>query len=112
MPIILGIETSCDDTSICLLEGDHPGGIPKVLAVSAFSQEEILAKWGGVVPEIAARNHMMKLSPLIEQVFESAKLKPSVIDAIAVTTQPGLLGPLLTGINGAKTLALLHKKDL
>ncbi|MBT5095199.1 MAG: tRNA (adenosine(37)-N6)-threonylcarbamoyltransferase complex transferase subunit TsaD [Halobacteriovoraceae bacterium] len=113
MPIILGIETSCDDTSVCLLKGQlDDSERPEVLALSEFSQEEILKKWGGVVPEIAARNHMMKLSPLIEQVFEKAALAPDQIDAIAVTTNPGLLGPLLTGLNGAKTLALLTRKPI
>jgi len=74
-----------------------------------FSQEILLRKWGGVVPEIAARNHLVKLAPLIESAFEQAKLKSSEIDLIAVTALPGLLGPLLTGINAAKTLSLLHQ---
>lgn len=109
--IILGIETSCDDTSVCLLRGQTglASERPEVLALKFFSQETLLKKWGGVVPEIAARNHLVKLAPLIEEVFCLANLKPSNVDAIGVTTHPGLLGPLLTGLNSAKTLSLIHE---
>ncbi len=115
--IILGIETSCDDTSICLLKG-KPGprapeeSAPEVLALSYFSQEDILKKWGGVVPEIAARNHLLKLAPLIEAVFTESKIPYDAVDAVGVTTHPGLLGPLLTGLNGAKTFCLRHEIPL
>lgn len=110
--ITLGIETSCDDTSLCLLESDERGFKPKILAHESFSQEKILARWGGVVPEIAARSHLEKLQPLIEYVFQEANLKLSEIDLIGVTTYPGLLGPLLTGLNTAKTISLLHQKPI
>jgi N6-L-threonylcarbamoyladenine synthase len=106
--IALGIETSCDDTSLAILEGD-PDNLskrPKVLAHHSFSQIEILKKWGGVVPEIAARNHLYKLVPLLEEVLSTAKLEMKDLDLIGVTTEPGLLGPLLTGLNTAKTIAL------
>lgn len=114
---ILGIETSCDDTSVCLMRGKPgprtPGeNPPEVLALSYFSQEEILKKWGGVVPEIAARNHLLKLAPLVEAVFKEAGVPASELDAVGVTTNPGLLGPLLTGLNGAKTLCLRHEIPL
>lgn len=109
--IVLGIETSCDDTSLCLIKGNNSAR-PEVLAHTRFSQDTILREWGGVVPEIAARNHLAKLSPLIKQTFEEANLKVSDIDLIGVTTHPGLLGPLLTGLNAAKTLALLYKKPI
>jgi len=109
--IILGIETSCDDTSVCLLSftknGPHPES--EALFHESFSAEKILAKWGGVVPEIAARNHLFKLSPLIERAFNETKLKVSDIDLIGVTTHPGLLGPLLTGLHAAKTLSMLYE---
>ncbi|HAZ14391.1 MAG: tRNA (adenosine(37)-N6)-threonylcarbamoyltransferase complex transferase subunit TsaD [Bdellovibrionales bacterium GWA2_49_15] len=109
--IILGIETSCDDTSLALLSGPEGAGsrTPTILGHKSFSQELILRKWGGVVPELAARNHLMKLAPLFEELLKEAKITPSQIDCIGVTTHPGLLGPLLTGINVAKTLSLLHK---
>jgi N6-L-threonylcarbamoyladenine synthase len=109
--LILGIESSCDDTSLSLLRGD-PGvstSRPEVLAHKSYSQEVLLKKWGGVVPEIAARNHMAKLTPLLENVFDTAKLQPQDVDLIGVTTHPGLLGPLLTGLNSAKGLALYHE---
>ena len=108
--IILGIETSCDDTSFALLKGnpDDLGKLPTLLSHQSFSQEIMLAKWGGVVPEIAARNHLEKITPLLDSCFKQAQIKITDIDLVAVTTHPGLLGPLLTGINCAKTLALLH----
>lgn len=110
MNIVLGIETSCDDTSICLLERPiDSSSFPKIMAHYSFSQETLLRKWGGVVPEIAARNHLAKLVPLLEQVFDEAKITPKEIDLIGVTTHPGLLGPLLTGLNAAKTISLIHQ---
>ncbi len=112
--IILAIETSCDDTSIALLEGDPSqlDQVPNLLAHNTFSQEKILKRWGGVVPEIAARNHVLKITPLLEQSFEDAKINPHNIDLVAVTTHPGLLGPLLTGITAAKTISLIHEKPI
>jgi len=102
--LVLGIETSCDDTSTCLLTGEG-----EILAWNTFSQEEILKKWGGIVPEIASRNHLAKLVPLLEDIFEKAGKSPKDLDLIGVTTHPGLLGPLLTGLNAAKTLSLLYR---
>lgn len=108
---ILGIETSCDDTSIAILKGNPDDLLqkPSLLAHQSFSQEFILQKWGGVVPEIAARNHLEKITPLLESALAIAGVKLSDIDLVAVTTHPGLLGPLLTGINCAKTIALLNE---
>jgi N6-L-threonylcarbamoyladenine synthase len=114
MKLILGIETSCDDTSLCLLKGD-PANLQsdsKLLAYKTFSQDDALAKWGGVVPEIASRNHLQKLTPLLKYIFETANTTPDKLDLIAVTTHPGLLGPLLTGLNAAKTLALINKTPI
>jgi N6-L-threonylcarbamoyladenine synthase len=102
--LILGIETSCDDTSVCLLNDKK-----EVLAEISFSQEVLLKKWGGIVPEIAARNHLAKLVPLLEEIFSKANKSPKDLDLIGVTTHPGLLGPLLTGLNAAKTLSFLYK---
>lgn len=104
--LILGIETSCDDTSVAVLRGKE------LLSHLSFGQEEVLSKWGGVVPEIAARNHLEKLSPLIEMTLKKSNLEIEDLDLISVTTVPGLLGPLLTGINGAKTLCLLGEKPI
>lgn len=111
--IILGIETSCDDTSIAILEEnfkDHSTlDLPKVRAHCSFNQEHLLRQWGGVVPEIAARNHLQKIVPLLRDALSMANVGLEEIDLIGVTTLPGLLGPLLTGINTAKTLSLLLK---
>ncbi|WP_372652349.1 tRNA (adenosine(37)-N6)-threonylcarbamoyltransferase complex transferase subunit TsaD [Halobacteriovorax sp.] len=111
---ILGIETSCDDTSIAIIETDSNDldTPPSVITQKSFSQEELLSKWGGVVPEIAARNHLAKLVPLLKQTLQSVNMDMEDIDAIGVTTQPGLLGPLLTGLNTAKTLSLIFEKPI
>ena len=110
MKKVLWIETSCDDTSICILEQSTE--FPKILAHKSFTQEEILKSWGGVVPEIAARNHLEKITPLLKSTFEQANTSVDEIDLIGVTTTPGLLGPLLTGLNAAKTLSLIFKKPI
>ncbi|MBT6324857.1 MAG: tRNA (adenosine(37)-N6)-threonylcarbamoyltransferase complex transferase subunit TsaD [Bdellovibrionales bacterium] len=102
---ILGIETSCDDTSLCILQSENQQ--TKILAHLSYSQDEMLKKWGGVVPEIAARNHLEKITPILKEVFSTAKIKLKDINLIGVTTSPGLLGPLLTGVNAAKTLSML-----
>jgi N6-L-threonylcarbamoyladenine synthase len=114
MKTVLGIETSCDDTSIAILRGEAGDyqKSPELLAHLSFSQEAILKKWGGVVPELAARNHLYKLVPLLKDVLETASVKMEEVDLIGVTTHPGLLGPLLTGLNTAKTLALVNKLPL
>ncbi len=111
--ITLGIETSCDDTSVCLLKTNpETGELPSILAHHSFSQETILQQWGGVVPEIAARNHLAKITPLLKQVFSTAKITAKDVDQIGVTTHPGLLGPLLTGVNAAKTISLIHQTPI
>lgn len=112
--VILGIETSCDDTSVCLLNvPDQEAPREKdILFHERFSQEILLAKWGGVVPEIAARNHLVKLFPLIEKGLSVTGLGLKQLSAIAVTTHPGLLGPLLTGLGMAKHIALVHHLPL
>ncbi len=110
---ILGIETSCDDTSVAVLKGDpNSNARPEILAFELFTQEQMLAQWGGVVPEIASRNHLDKLAPLLASTLKKADVELSQIDLIGVTTFPGLLGPLLTGLNAAKTISLLKKVDL
>ena len=105
--IILGIETSCDDTSIALIE--EQDGIPKILSLNSYNQDFLLSKWGGVVPELAARSHVKAIPPLLDVTFKEAGLSPDDVTGIAVTTHPGLIGSLLTGINLAKTFALIQK---
>lgn len=106
--LIIGIETSCDDTSVCILLED-PAKLPKLLFMESYSSELILKNWGGIVPEIAARDHHEKIVPLIKLALSTASIKLKDIDAISITTSPGLLGPLLTGINAARTLSLLEE---
>lgn len=107
--IILGIETSCDDTSIAIIEKTSN---LKILSHISYDQDEALKRWGGVVPEIAARNHLEKLPILLEESFKNANISPMELDLIGVTATPGLLGPLLTGLNCAKTLSLIYKKPI
>lgn len=98
---ILGIESSCDDTSVSLLEASESGFV--VLAEKTASQIEIHKKYGGVVPEVAARAHAEFIVPLIEEVL-AGQDKP---DVIAVTSGPGLMTALLVGVDAAKTLSYL-----
>lgn len=105
--LILGIETSCDDTSVALVSQNFCSS-PFVDMLS-FSQEEILSRWGGVVPELASRNHAKKLPLLLKTLLKKNNVSLKDIGYIGITTHPGLLGPLLTGLNGAKTLSLLHQ---
>lgn len=104
--IILGVETSCDDTSICILEA---GDTPKILSLNSYNQDFLLSKWGGVVPELAARSHVKAIPPLLEVSFKEANVSPEDITEVAVTTHPGLVGSLLTGINLAKTFAMIQE---
>ena len=98
---ILGIESSCDDTSVSLIEASSEGFF--VLAEKTASQIEIHKKYGGVVPEVAARAHAEFIVPLIEEVMDGQE-KP---DVIAVTSGPGLMTALLVGVDAAKTLSYL-----
>jgi N6-L-threonylcarbamoyladenine synthase len=104
--IILGVETSCDDTSICILEVTDT---TKILSINSYNQDFLLAKWGGVVPELAARSHVKAIPPLLDVCFQEAKINPTEITEVAVTTHPGLVGSLLTGINLAKTFSLINE---
>lgn len=89
---VLGIETSCDETGIAVY--DRENGL---LAHDLFSQVEIHAEYGGVVPELASRDHIRKALPLIDSVLEQAGVTPSELDAVAYTAGPGLVGALLVG---------------
>jgi N6-L-threonylcarbamoyladenine synthase len=98
--MILGIETSCDETSVALLEGD--GSVRVNLIASQIERHQ---PFGGVVPEIASREHLQHLFPLVERAIEDAGAQWSDIDSIAVTAGPGLIGALLVGVAGAQGLA-------
>lgn len=82
---------------------------PRILSLNSYSQDFILEKWGGVVPELAARSHVKAIPPLLKVGFEEAKITPAEVTEVAVTTHPGLVGSLLTGINLAKTFALMEE---
>ena len=105
--VILGIETSCDETAAAVVEDGRA-----VRSNVLYSQIEIHAKYGGVVPEIAARNHVQKLPYIVEQALEQAGKVLADIDAVAVTQGPGLVGALLTGVSYAKALAYAAGKPL
>jgi len=98
--IILGIETSCDETACGIVDTDL-----KVYANELYSQIDEHQEFGGVVPEIAARAHLEKIQPIVHAALEKATLKPSDIDAIAYTRGPGLMGPLLVGASFARGMA-------
>ncbi|MFP4602553.1 MAG: tRNA (adenosine(37)-N6)-threonylcarbamoyltransferase complex transferase subunit TsaD [Halochromatium sp.] len=100
---VLGIETSCDETGVAIYDGG-PGGAG-LLAHAVYSQVEVHAEYGGVVPELASRDHIRKLLPLIEQVLDEARLTPAEIDGIAYTAGPGLVGALLVGAALGRSLA-------
>ncbi|MBR1875374.1 tRNA (adenosine(37)-N6)-threonylcarbamoyltransferase complex transferase subunit TsaD [Candidatus Saccharibacteria bacterium] len=105
--LILGIETSCDETAAAVVED----GV-KVLSNVVVSQIDIFAEYGGVIPEVAARNHLEVMMPVVDKALKDAGKTWGEIDAIAVTHTPGLLGSLLIGTLTARTLAILHKKPL
>lgn len=108
--IILGIETSCDETACAILQ--KQGNRITILSNVVASSIEIQAKYGGVVPEQAAREQLSSIIPVIKEVLENCKLKIVNLDAIAVTQGPGLIGSLLVGVETAKTLALVWNKPL
>ena len=105
--LILGIETSCDETAAAVVKDGT-----QILSNVVASQIKLHAKTGGVVPEVAAREHVVKIVPVIAEALRKAKTTLSEIDAIAVTAGPGLLSSLLIGVNAAMTLAAVHKKPL
>lgn len=109
---ILAIETSCDETSIAILKGEEKSGVFKILANVVSSQVKIHAKWGGVVPNLAAREHLKNIIPVLNETLKKAKVVLSEIDLIAITQGPGLIPALLIGINAAKTLAYFCEKPL
>lgn len=101
--IILGIETSCDETSIAILKDGK-----EVLSNKISSQIEIHKEFGGVVPEIASRHHIKNIAAILEESLEEAKISMKDVDYIAVTYAPGLIGALLVGVSFAKGLSYGH----
>ena len=115
--LILGVETSCDDTGISIIKAStdrvNPDEIElEILSNKLASQTYLHDKYGGVVPELASREHLRSLLPLTKQALIESNLDPSCLSKIAVTTGPGLKGSLLTGLNFAAGLAAALKKPL
>ena len=98
---ILGIETSCDETAVAIIEdGRH------IVSNVVFSQSDMHSTYGGIVPELASREHMLTILPAIDQAMIDSNITYSNLDAVAVTYGPGLAGSLLIGVNSAKGIAL------
>jgi N6-L-threonylcarbamoyladenine synthase len=107
MRMVLGIESSCDETAAALVTDDR-----RILAQAIASQDEAHAPYGGVVPEIAARAHAERLAPLIEKVLGEAQVSLGQVDAVAATAGPGLIGGVMVGLVTAKALAMASDKPL
>ncbi len=101
--IVLGVETSCDETSAAVIDND------RVLS-NIISSQEVHAQFGGVVPELASRAHIRAIVPIVEKALQEAKIRPNRLDGLAVTFGPGLVGALLVGLNFVKGLATAVKK--
>lgn len=107
---ILSIETSCDETAAAII--DWVDGQATVLANTVSSQASLHAKWGGVVPDLASREHTKNIVPVVKETLERAGLSPADIDLIAVTEGPGLMPALVIGVTAAKTLSFIWNKPL
>ena len=105
--MILGIETSCDETAAALVTEDG-----EIASSVVASQDELHAKFGGVVPEIASRRHLELVAPVIQQALADAGANLDDVEAVAVTTWPGLIGALLVGVSAAKALAWARRLPL
>ncbi|MDP1833988.1 MAG: tRNA (adenosine(37)-N6)-threonylcarbamoyltransferase complex transferase subunit TsaD [Candidatus Moranbacteria bacterium] len=109
---ILGIETSCDETAAAIIRIDEKSGSIKPLSNVISSQIRLHARWGGVVPNLAAREHLRNILPVIQASLAEADIRKENIDLIAVTQGPGLIPALLIGTNTAKTIAYAWQKPL
>ena len=101
MTLILGIETSCDETAAAVVEDGQ-----RILSNVVASQIDIHRRYGGVFPEVASRQHILSITPVIEEAMDEARLSWDDLEAVAVTYGPGLAGSLLVGVNAAKGIAL------
>ncbi len=105
--LVLGVESSCDETSVAIVKDGK-----EVLSNVVLSQIDIHKKFGGVVPEVASRNHVYQVSVVFKEAFSKACVEPQDIDVVAVTYAPGLIGSLLVGLTAAKTFAMLYNKPI
>jgi len=104
---VLGIETSCDETAASVVEDGR-----RILSDVVSTQVDIHRRWGGVVPELASRNHVVQVMPVVDEALARSGVGPRDLDGIAVTSGPGLVGALLVGVQAAKALALAWGKPL
>ena len=105
--IILAIESSCDETAMAIVEYGR-----KILSNTVYTQIAIHTMYGGVVPEVASREHIKKVTYVLDEVLKQANMTLDDIDAVAVTKEPGLIGSLMVGVNTAKTISLCFNKPL
>jgi N6-L-threonylcarbamoyladenine synthase len=105
--LVLGIETSCDETAAAIVEDGR-----RIRANVIASQADLHARWGGVVPELAARQHLETILPVLQQTVEDAEVGWNELDLIAVTSGPGLAGALLVGVNAARALSYARETPL
>ena len=105
--IILSIESSCDETAMAIVEDGR-----KILSNTVYTQIAIHTMYGGVVPEVASREHIKKITYVLDATLKDANLTLDDIDAVAVTKEPGLIGSLMVGVNTAKTISLCFNKPL
>jgi N6-L-threonylcarbamoyladenine synthase len=104
MSVILAVESSCDETSVAIVKNRN------ILSNVIASQIKLHEQYGGVVPELASRQHLEMVNPCIDKALEDSCLSWTDIDAIAATVTPGLVGSLIVGVTAAKTLAMVHNK--
>ncbi|HKR21411.1 MAG TPA: hypothetical protein VJS17_02405, partial [Pyrinomonadaceae bacterium] len=103
--LVLGIETSCDETAAAVVRDGR-----EIVSSVISSQVPVHRRFGGVVPELASREHLDKIVPVVNEAFERAQVSASEIDGVAVTVGPGLVGSLLVGVSYAKAMAYALKK--
>ena len=105
--LVLGIESSCDETAAAIVRDGR-----EMVSSVISSQVEIHKRFGGVVPELASREHLDKIVPVVEEAFTRARVGKAEVDGIAVTMGPGLVGSLLVGVSYAKAMAFALRKPL
>lgn len=109
--LVLGIETSCDDTAAAIV-ARKPDGSCEILSNAVWAQHDRHQPYGGVVPEIAARSHVERIDGLVAQVIEKSGVRWDSLDAVSVTAGPGLIGGVMVGLTLAKAVALAHRLPL
>ena len=107
MPVVLGIESSCDETAAAVVRDGH-----EVLSSIVATQHDLHERYSGVVPEIASRAHLERILPVVQDSLQEASIDQTQLDAIAVGHEPGLIGSLLVGVGAAKALALSMDRPL